>query len=362
MSLGALYKRYEHHINTAAFLCGFIFDSFAFAHVDHAIIRGVLLMWLCVAGVGIIIHAKVKVDFERESFFGQIADWFAGFLPFVIQFAFGSVLSGTLIFFSHSGSFSVSWPFLLIIIAFIVGNEIFRGRYSELAFQMVSFFVAVFLYSTLVVPLLLNDVGSTSFIVSGAVSLFAYFVLSRIIGRFAPEKYVVSRWVGRMGVLGFYLLFNILYFNNLVPPLPLALEEIGIYHQLLKKPNGEYLLGYEPAGMFSWGTINNTFHIEEGKPAYAFSAVYAPEGIKTTISHRWLYYNESTKSWILYYTSSFPILGGRIGGYRGYSVKENIIPGKWRVEVTTEGGRLIGETNFIAAPLEKKLKLETLVR
>ena len=102
MSLGALYKRYEHHINTAAFLCGFIFDSFAFAHVDHAIIRGVLLMWLCVAGVGIIIHAKVKVDFERESFFGQIADWFAGFLPFVIQFAFGSVLSGTLIFFSHS--------------------------------------------------------------------------------------------------------------------------------------------------------------------------------------------------------------------------------------------------------------------
>lgn len=362
MSVRSLYKKYEHHINTAAFLLGFVFDSFAFAHVDHAIIRFVLLVWLLVAGAGIVIHARVHTELPRESFVGKIIDGVAGFLPFVIQFAFGSVLSGTLIFFSHSASFSVSWPFLLIIVAFIVGNEAFRSRYSELAFQMVSFFVAVFLYGTLVIPLILNNVSSTSFIMSGAVSLIAYFILSRVLARFVAERYHKSRWVARGGVLGFYILFNILYFNNLVPPLPLALEEIGIYHNLSKSPGGEYTLSYEPAGMFSWGTVSDTFHFEVGKPAYAFSAVSAPDGITTTILHRWFYYDEVRNVWTLSYTASFPIVGGRIGGYRGYSVKENLFPGKWRVEVTTESGRLIGETNFMVEATEKPPTLETLTR
>jgi hypothetical protein len=43
---------------------------------------------------------------------------------------------------------------------------------------------------------------------------------------------------------------------------------------------------------------------------------------------------------------AFEISGGREGGYRGYTRKQTITPGKWRVEVETDRGQILGTIDF----------------
>ncbi len=43
---------------------------------------------------------------------------------------------------------------------------------------------------------------------------------------------------------------------------------------------------------------------------------------------------------------SFPINGGRDGGYRGYTIKRNPIAGEWRVDFATADGHLLGRERF----------------
>ncbi|MEK7079713.1 MAG: DUF2914 domain-containing protein, partial [Patescibacteria group bacterium] len=62
--------------------------------------------------------------------------------------------------------------------------------------------------------------------------------------------------------------------------------------------------------------------------------------------HHWEHYNEVTKHWVDEGHITFAISGGRDGGYRGYSEKDNLASGKWRVTVETLEGQVIGRISF----------------
>ncbi|MCF1193471.1 DUF2914 domain-containing protein, partial [Mangrovimonas sp. AS39] len=50
--------------------------------------------------------------------------------------------------------------------------------------------------------------------------------------------------------------------------------------------------------------------------------------------------------WVSGSKISFPIKGGRNEGYRGFSKKENVFSGKWRVDIETERGQVVGRVRF----------------
>lgn len=358
----SLYKQYEHHINSVAFIAGFIFDFIAFKHVQHGILLSVLAGWLLFAAIAILLHSVMRSDVPRDSFVGRVLDGVAAVIPFFIQFAFGAVMSGSLVFFSHSASPSVSWPFLAIIVGLAVGNEVFRGRYDGLVFQLVGFFIAAFLYFSLLLPIIFRSVSVAVFVGSGLASLFVFYVLIRALRRAAHERYAQGVRFAWTGVILFFLMFNTLYFLNIIPPLPLALKEIGMYHKLARLPSGDYELHYQPSGALSLGTISRIYSIAPGEGAYAFTAVYAPEGVQTTIVHEWTRFDEASNRWVPSFSESFEIVGGRIDGFRGYTKKESLTPGKWRVNVLTASGRLIGRTTFHVEPAEGYIALDSLVR
>jgi hypothetical protein len=125
----------------------------------------------------------------------------------------------------------------------------------------------------------------------------------------------------------------------------LALAHVGVYHAV-KKTGDVYQAVAEDAPWYTEFGFAPTLHVTAGQPLYAYSAVFAPIKLSTKIVHRWRRYDPKTGHWITLSTVTFPINGGRDGGYRGYTIKHNIQPGDWRVDINTFDGHLIGRITF----------------
>jgi len=284
---------------------------------------------------------------------------FALFYPLAIQFSFGALFSGFTVLFARSGSFAGSWLFLVFLVLILVGNEFFRERYKRFIFHISIYFIALFSYAIIAIPVLMRSIGPRIFILSGIVSILAIAFLAAILAFVAPAIIRENRFrlMGTIG--GVYLLFNLFYFTNIIPPIPLVLKHLEIYHSIELTENGAYRLEYEGAPWYlPWSGTDPVFRWVRGTKAIAFTAVFAPTDINTKIVHRWLYYDEASGAWVERNVIGFTMKGGRDTGYRGYSEKEAITPGKWRVEVRTDRGQLLGRTTFEVVETSTLPKLE----
>lgn len=183
---------------------------------------------------------------------------------------------------------------------------------------------------------------------SGVSALIVITLLYLLIQYLVPEVAVPQRTRIARAIAIIYVVFNILYFSNAIPPLPLALKDAGVYHKVTRIGTG-YQLAAEPQAWYQQFLFTNVvFHYTKGESAWVFSAVFAPSGLSTTLVHEWQRYDAATNQWVTTDTLRFPINGGRDGGYRGYSIKSGITPGKWRVNVKTQYGQTIGRIAFTA--------------
>ncbi len=195
---------------------------------------------------------------------------------------------------------------------------------------------------------------------SGAVSLVLISLVFRILKKIIPKKYELSKKKIYKSVGSIFLVFNILYFANIIPPIPLSLTDDGIFHSLKRNDLTSYAVKYEPAPWYlPFSKVHPVFHWKQGEPIYYYSAIFAPTKISTKIFHRWLFYDEQKRDWIIKGKLNFPIVGGRDGGYRGYSYKHGIEEGKWRVEVITERGQILGRDTFRVKKVEKSPTLKS---
>src|SRR3989338_749263 len=171
----------KRHWLTIAFLLGFLTDLILLNRVDDAIDNLVLFMYASLASLSLVLF-YVAIAEKAPT---RIISFLHTFMPVVMQYSFGGLLSGMLIFYGRSGDFLVSAPFLALII--------------------------------LVMFLLLK-------------------VLSRIIPHFiALEKRMIVFVIGSL-----YMLFNAFYFLNIIPPIPLSLTELSIYQHVERTTFGGY--------------------------------------------------------------------------------------------------------------------------
>ena len=345
------------HLTSLVFISGFILDNFTLTRVDFFYDNLILTGYLVIAFLAIVtLHISTKKHFGL-SFKVFINRWF----PLLVQFAFGGLFSGYIIFYSRSGSFFESWPFIIFLGFIIIGNELIKKRHL-LEFQLAIFFIAVFSYSIFLVPVLLGKMGASVFLLSGFASFATFCFLLVILNHLSYIKAERIRFI--LIIIGIlYLLFNLAYFTNIIPPIPLSPKEIGVYHSVTRLPDGSYSVAFEPDTRFLFfKEISKKFNRVSNEPVYVYSSVFAPINLSTKILHRWNYYDENKAQWIVSSLVDFPIFGGRDGGYRGYSVKENTFPGKWRVDVITEQGQLIERIKFKVVSTNIAPKLETGLR
>jgi len=201
--------------------------------------------------------------------------------------------------------------------------------------------------------------GALIFLLSGFVSLVIMGLLLYGFARMMPKVAKEKRRILALSILSIFLAVNFLYFTNIIPPIPLSLKDAGVYHFVGYDKEGNYSVRSEAKKWYEFDVGSKKIHLESGAPVYVYSAVFAPTDLNTKILHKWQYYNESKKEWITLSEILFPIVGGRDGGYRGYSFKKSVFPGKWRVDVTTERGQILGRISFKIVSSEDALVLTT---
>jgi len=336
------FQKYEKYFSIIAFLFGFTLDNITLTRIDLWLDNLILSTYLFLAGFGIFLFHFLKRKPPKGKFRRRIIL----LIPLLIQFAFGGLFSGYFVFYSKSASLATSWLFVLLIILLLVGNEFFKKRYARLEFQVSVFFVTLFSFMIFYVPIIFNSIGAGTFLLSGVVSLFAIWVFINFLSLAIPKRIQrTKRSLARI-ILFIYLSFNVLYFTNIIPPIPLSLKESGVHHSI-ERVGDEYKAETEEIFWYEiHKKVRTRIHVESGKPVYVFSSIFAPTDLNATIFHSWQYYDEQNEKWIESDQFNYKIFGGRDGGYRGYSTKSSIFPGKWRVDIVTERGQIIGRVAF----------------
>jgi hypothetical protein len=157
-----------------------------------------------------------------------------------------------------------------------------------------------------------------------------------------------------------FVIFNILYFTNIIPPVPLSLKFKAVYHSVTKITEGQYRAVYEENPWYSLRKRSRTLHSSGSGPVYVFTSVYAPVDFTTSINHEWQSFNEESRRWVTSDTISLSVSGGRDGGFRGFSKKTNIVNGSWRVVVRTKQNQVLGYVYFkITDTVPRKYHLVT---
>ena len=331
------------HLMSLVFFVGFITDNIMLSRIDVLWSSLVLLAYLTIALMTVFFSALSRSRLVSGSLSERIVSW----SPFVAQFAFGSLFSGYFVFYTRSASFTSSWLFVVLLGALFLGNEFFKNYYRRLEFQINILFVAIFFFATLYMPIVLGQMDAWVFLASGGVSLVGIILFMSFLSRIVPEVIRGMKVALRVSLGSVFVVINILYFANIIPPIPLVLKEAGIYHLVLRTARGMYQAQTEHAPWYNLGArYHPIVHRTPGESLYFFSAVFAPARLSVPIFHEWQYFDSSKNEWVTTDRLQFQIVGGRDGGYRGYSVKGSVFAGEWRVRVVTERGQSLGQTKF----------------
>lgn len=354
-----LARWYMRYISPLSLIAALLFDYFVLLRrVDLWTTNAVLFFYLAVAASSIIVMNLIETGRLSRPWVLKITP----LIPVVAQFAFGGLFAGYLSLYSRSATLEISWIFIFILAVLLIGNERFVRFYRRFVFQFSMFFVVLFSFFIFFLPVVSGKIGPYMFVASGLVSLLViagfFYALSHLI----PERAKGERTHVARSVAVIFLIFNALYFTGAIPPLPLALKDAGVYHGAVRVDD-EYRLLAEPTPWYEvYLRYNTVFHRSPDEPVYVYTAIFAPTGLSTTVSHEWQRYDERFREWITEETIPYFIVGGRDGGYRGYSIKFQASEGKWRVNVVTEFGQLIGRVAFEVVNVPQPVSIELVVR
>lgn len=336
------YGRFERPISSLSLVLGFVFDALTLKRLDTLWENLWIIGHLIIIGIFIILIHVQESESGDEQNPSKAHFWYVN----ILQFFFGGILSTYLVFYFRSADIFSTWPFILLLLFAFIANESLKRHYTRFSFQISLFFLSIYSFAIFVVPVILHRIGGTVFLISGAISLIFILLFIRILFYYVKDKLAEGRKTVAFLIAGIFGFINFLYFTNLIPPIPLSLKDAGVYHSVIKNNEGNYVATREDNGWKKYFEIYPDFTETPDSPVYAFSAIFSPKSLNLTIIHEWQHYDEIQRKWIVERTISLPVVGGRDGGFRTYSLRTNIAPGKWKVIIKTEHGQTIGSLRF----------------
>ena len=341
--LRAFVRAHQKYLPVVFFMVGFVWDSLTLGRIDRLYDRIILCTYLTSLSVCIYLFNLAGDGRWKDTFFEKYEDY----LPLAIQFFLGGLCSAYVIYFSRSVSFSKTVIFFIILVILLLANELLKKRISNKYLQFGAYFFVNFTFFTFFIPLLLGTMNRFIFLFSGGISLAITLGLVIYIYNASPstrDDVHLGKLVGL--IFGIHLMINSFYFLNLIPPVPLALDE-GLVAHNIEKQNDHYIVTYEREPWYKfWKDNRHEYVYESGSNVYVFTSIFAPSDFQKDILHRWRWYSPYTQKWEIIDEIGFEITGGRDEGFRGYTYKNKMMEGEWRVDVITKEGLVLGMLGF----------------
>ena len=339
----------RRNLSLATFVTGFVWDSLTLNRIDHLLDNFVLLAYLAALAAMIVLVLRAQAGAIASPLLRR----FARHYRFILQFFLGGLLAKYVVFYFKSASWTRTSVFLVLLVVLLVGNEFLEHRLENANLLAVLFFFCLLSFLAFFLPVLTNRINPALFIASGVLSL----ALSLALFAAALEGSGARLRKAAICIAATYAVVNSFYFTNLIPPVPLALQSAGIFHNVKRVGSG-YEVEHVPAPWYRfWRRWDDPFLLAAGESAYCYSAIFAPHGIRVPVRHRWSRY-DARSGWVETDTIRFEVVGGREAGYRGFTRKNLVDPGYWRVELETDRGQILGRVDFRIVRVESHPPLE----
>lgn len=336
----AFIRKHRKSAPVIFFMLGFLWDSLTLGSIDRLYDRVILCVYLGSLSVALYLYNLVDDDEWKGTFLERYEEYF----PLAIQFFIGGLCSAYVIFFSRSVSFTKTVSFFIILVVLLFANELLKKRISNKYLQFGTYFFVNFTFFTFFIPVVVEAMNTFVFLISGGISLSSTLFLAIFIYKKSPStRRELNKAKLIQLILAIYVTINVFYFSNLIPPVPLALEE-GIVAHHVEKHNGDYQVTYKKSGWLP--EFNKKVRYKPGSSLYIYTSIFAPTDLKKEINHHWQRKNVTTGKWETTDRINFEITGGREGGYRGFTFKSNLYEGEWKVDVTTTDNKILGRINF----------------
>lgn len=333
-----LFLKYGNYIPTVALLWGLFWDTLTIRRPDSLFENATVIGYLALAASAIIILNLRRSRLQKEPSLILLA---------FMQFAFGNLMGALIVLYAKSGTLTGSLIFFAVFGTLLIGNEFVRDRYGKIHVHVAVWYVLLLSYSIIVIPILIGSIGDIVFLVSVLMSLAiagGFLALLYV----AASKELAARLFHTVGAIGgIAAIMTAFYFMGAIPPAPLMMRHIGIYHSLVRTAEGDYQVGFEDPYWYElFADTSRTYTHVAGTKAYCASSVFAPARLETPIFHRWEYFDSAKEEWVQVARIPFDIRGGRDSGFRGYSELSTLKEGSWRCNVETGRRALIGRFTF----------------
>ncbi len=332
----------KRNANVLFFIGGFIFDTLTMVRIDSTLDLLWQLGYMVV--ITVLMIAQIRLAQGRWAPTGRIAKYWT-YETEALHFCYGGLLSGFIIFYFKSTSFSRSLVFLTLTAVLMIGNEMPQVRKWGTHLRLGLYAFCVVSYLNYLLPVLIGRMGWPVFLLGWTLACALTFLVMKALARTAENPPAAFKRFSASPAVVLALILA-LYSLKLIPPVPLSLRHLGIYRSVEKEGNRYRLVSRRTPWTRFWETDNLFFPARPGDEIYSFVSVFGPRRFTHNIYIRWSVWNPDRKEWLT--SDRFPIAltGGRSEGFRGSMKKQNYTPGRWRVEVETEDERVLGSRTF----------------
>jgi hypothetical protein len=339
--------RHAREESIAFFIGGFLFDAVMVGRIDETPMLLQQAAYLVVTGLllgGMLRFELLQLEPPR---------WLKRpwrYVEHAMHFMLGTLLNAFSLFYVKSGSGLTAVLFLVLISLLLLVNE--HPRFHRLGpvvlFGLYSFSLTSYLAYLL--PVLLGFLRPWMFFLASALSLVPIVLLARMMARWGEDRRRALRQA--LGpAIGVQAVLLGLFVAHLVPPVPLSVRSLGVWHRV-EREGTEFKLSRLPRSRWEepWRKDEQVFLARPGDRVFVFTRVFAPHNFRDQVRVRWARWEPARREWGQSDAIPLRIVGGREEGFGGYAYKQNWSPGQWRVSVETEDGREIGRTRFQIQP------------
>ena len=344
------YERNEGRVAATFFAAGFVFDMVTVGRIDSWATIGQQALYLAVVMTALLQMFTEQEAPPRAPGGFVLTRWYYQYRNALVHFLLGALLNLYAIFYFKSSSLLVSFGFLGFLVILLLANEFKRVKSMGLSFKFALLSLCLLSFFAYLVPVLVGSIGLLLFLLSMLVGSLPLVLGAWLLGRAKPERFALARRQILLPLGCVLVGFLTFYLFRLIPPVPLSIPFIGVYHQV-ERAADTYRLSHERPAWRVWHNGDQNFQAQPGDKVYVFFRIFSPARFSDQVQMRW-HWKDPARGWVAHDTIPIRIVGGREQGFRGYGVKANYQPGEWKVQVETLDGREIGRVYFdlVAVP------------